>query len=132
MGMMFWNCPNITSVTCLATTPPVTDRYGKTTTNFDPVVYEQATLYVPTASLEAYQTAQYWQDFQDIHPIPAAAGDVDGDGVVGIADVTDLIDMLLNGSTTVETSPAADMDGDGIVGIADITELIDTLLSGNN
>ena len=55
-------------------------------------------------------------------------GDVDGDGVVNIADVTALIDILLSGGT----APAnADVDGDGIVNIADVTALIDMLLSGN-
>lgn len=58
-------------------------------------------------------------------PMP---GDVDGDGVVNIADVTALIDILLSGGTV----PAnADVDGDGIVNIADVTALIDMLLSGN-
>ena len=58
-------------------------------------------------------------------PMP---GDVDGDGVVNIADVTALIDILLSGGTV----PAnADVDDDGIVNIADVTALIDMLLSGN-
>jgi len=58
-------------------------------------------------------------------PMP---GDVDGDGVVNIADVTALIDILLSGGTV----PAnADVDGDGVVNIADVTALIDMLLSGN-
>lgn len=58
-------------------------------------------------------------------PMP---GDVDGDGVVNIADVTALIDILLSGGT----APAnADVDDDGIVNIADVTALIDMLLSGN-
>ena len=98
--------------------------------DFDSEVVNQATLYVPAASLEAYQTAAVWRGFQHIEPIPAVTGDVDGDGVVGIADITDLIDMLLNGDVSIETCPAADVDGDGIIGIADITELIDTLLNG--
>ena len=55
-------------------------------------------------------------------------GDVDGDGKVGIDDITALIDILLNGTT----APAdADVDGDGKVGIDDITALIDYLLNGN-
>ena len=58
-------------------------------------------------------------------PMP---GDVDGDGVVNIADVTALIDILLSGGTV----PAnADVDDDGVVNIADVTALIDMLLSGN-
>lgn len=54
-------------------------------------------------------------------------GDVDGDGVVSISDVTTLIDMLLNGDTAGH--PEADVDGDGKVSISDVTDLIDLLLS---
>ena len=58
-----------------------------------------------------------------------ATGDVDGDGIVNISDVTALIDMLLSGNIS---SDAADVDGDGIVNISDVTALIDMLLSGVN
>ena len=54
-------------------------------------------------------------------------GDVTGDNVVNIADVTALIDCLLSGTTP----PAgADCNGDGTVNIADVTTLIDYLLGG--
>ena len=129
MGGMFYKCPNITSVTCLATTPPLCDAFMNSETkqrvyNFDDVVYGQATLYVPVGSLEAYQTHRDWKDFQDIR----ALGDADGDGAVGIADVTELIDYLLAGGNGLDMG-AADVDGDGKVSIADVTELIDILLN---
>ncbi len=56
-------------------------------------------------------------------------GDVNGDTFVTIADVTALIDMLLNGDVTVEDCPAADMNEDGEVTIADVTAIIDYLLN---
>ena len=55
-------------------------------------------------------------------------GDVDGDQVVNISDVTALIDYLLSGQTAPAT---ADCDLDGNVNISDVTCLIDYLLSGN-
>lgn len=58
-------------------------------------------------------------------------GDVDGDGSVGIADVTKLIDYLLNGDSTGVNLTAADCDQDGNVTVADVTRLIDYLLSGS-
>lgn len=130
MGVMFYYCPSITSVTCLGTIPPVYVRYQNSQThqyvyNFDDAVYEQATLYVPIGSLETYQTQAEWSFFQNIR----ALGDADGDGMVGIADVTNLIDYLLSGSGNGLDRGAADVDGDGVVGIADVTELIDTLLN---
>jgi len=54
-------------------------------------------------------------------------GDVDGDGKVGIDDVTAIIDLLLGGGTP---SPGADVNQDCNVNIDDVTTLIDLLLSG--
>ena len=56
-------------------------------------------------------------------------GDVDGDGEVGIADVTALINHLLTGSAI--DAVAADVDGDGEVGINDVTALMRFLLTGS-
>lgn len=54
-------------------------------------------------------------------------GDVDEDGLVNIADVTALIDLLLGDITTGH--PAADVDEDGNITIADASALIDTLIN---
>ena len=93
--------------------------------NFDDEVYGQATLYVPAESVEAYQAARYWKDFQDIRPL----GDTDGNGSVSISDVTVLIDYLLTSDSNGLDTGAADVDGDGRISIADVTELIDALLT---
>ena len=53
-------------------------------------------------------------------------GDVNGDSIVSIRDVTALIDMLL---TNCEMTDQADVNGDGIVSIKDVTVLIDMLLA---
>ena len=55
-------------------------------------------------------------------------GDVDQDGIVGIGDVTSLIDYILGNTEGVDVN-AADCDQDGIVGIGDVTALIDYILS---
>ena len=62
-------------------------------------------------------------------PQPFTVGDVNGDGTVNIADVTALIDYLLDSSASVNVD-AADVNGDGAVNIADVTALIDKLLGG--
>jgi hypothetical protein len=56
-------------------------------------------------------------------------GDVDLDGVVGIADVTTLIDYILSGTASGIDMNAADCDEDSVVGIADVTALIDYILT---
>jgi polyisoprenoid-binding protein YceI len=56
-------------------------------------------------------------------------GDVNMDGKLTIADVTDLIDILLGSVLNNYDPGAADVDQDGHVSIADATTLIDRLLS---
>ena len=53
-------------------------------------------------------------------------GDMNTDGLVDIADVTTLIDLVLNGSHLYRAP--ADMDSDGSVDINDITDLISIIL----
>lgn len=57
-------------------------------------------------------------------------GDVNCDGNVDIADVSALIDYLLNGDAMGLDLFAADCDQDGNVEINDVTTLIDRLLNG--
>jgi hypothetical protein len=53
-------------------------------------------------------------------------GDVNQDGVVTAADVTEIYNYLLNGTTTfINTS---DVNGDGVITAADITSIYDILL----
>ena len=125
----FYQCNALTDITCLAQTPPTVSNsncfYSQL---FD--IYNTATLKVPMPSVSAYQNANVWKLFTNITGInDAEQGDVDGDGRVTIADVTTLIDLLLNG--TGDSNPVADVDGDGRVTIADVTELIDILLNSN-
>jgi hypothetical protein len=58
-------------------------------------------------------------------------GDVNGDGLLSISDVTAFIDMLLNGQTGTANPINADVNGDGSLSIGDITKLIDNLLNSN-
>ena len=125
MGMMFWECPNITSVTCLATTPPNCVDFINNRTNFSDNVYEQATLYVPEGSLAAYQANEKWSRFRQIVGIHIDLNDVNLDGEVSIADVNALINMILSGNST-ETG---DVNSDGEVNIADINALINAILT---
>lgn len=63
-GAAFYNCTGLTYIKCYGEVPASIPAsyyghpfYGSTST---------CTLYVPINSLEAYQTADYWKDFQDI------------------------------------------------------------------
>ena len=56
-------------------------------------------------------------------------GDVSGDGVINIKDVTSLINLLLSNG---DAPAAADVNGDGTINIKDVTDLINTLLAANS
>jgi hypothetical protein len=55
--------------------------------------------------------------------------DVTGDGDVNIADVTALIDYVLDGDSTNFFEVNADVNQDGNIGIADVTAIIDMILN---
>ena len=90
------------------------------------------TLTIPAGAVVIYTLGEDVHELTFNYTIPGGAtvipGDVNGDNTVSIADVTDLIDILLGGSAS---SPAADVNGDNTVSIADVTDLIDLLLGSN-
>lgn len=55
-------------------------------------------------------------------------GDVNGDGSIGIADITGLIDYLLGVEAANFVLLNADADGNGKIDIADVTRIIDMIL----
>ena len=65
----FYYCYSLTSVTCLATTPPTLggNLFG---TSEDPQAYSVQAIYVPSSSVNAYKTAEYWSTYANlIQPI---------------------------------------------------------------
>ena len=97
----------------------------------NPNNYAERTLYVPAGTLAAYQADSNWYPYFGNIVEMVHNGDVNGDGVVSIKDVTDLIDYLLSGSASSFNAYNADVSGDGNITIKDVTSLIDILLSGN-
>ena len=127
----FSSITGITRVTCLATIPPDSGEY------FTDAVYQNATLYVPMRSLELYRTTPGWSNFQNIVGIdtgdePVMRGDVDGNSIVDINDVTLLIDVTLGNDVefNAEGADCESESGDGQIDINDVTALIQFVLSG--
>ena len=128
---IFYYCSNLTDVYCYITDPTNISMGDEVFYKY-PKEYSGRTLHVPAGSVPLYQASDKWYPyFGQIVEMSVISGDVDGDGVIGIGDVTGLIDMILRGDISILSNPAADMDGDGTVGIADVTSLVDRLLSGN-
>ena len=134
----FEDCENLNAVICKAEEPPVMieiiDPVLSTMAFFLSEVFQNATLYVPGASVEAYKSAFIWENFQNIMDINkyTIPGDVNGDGEVTIADANNVIDVVVMGGNSGHTRvPAADVNGDGEVNIGDINAIIDMILSRN-
>ena len=118
--------------------PNLTDFYVE---NPDPVSIEGsyvfyasdqacATLHVPTqAAVAAYQNAPVWKRFNKIVCDNAQTGDINGDGIVNVTDVTALINTILGTASYDDT--LCDLNGDGVVNVTDVTALINLILGAN-
>ena len=131
----FANCYQLTKVTCTAITPPILAK-----ALFSVDCYAHATLHVLPQSLEAYQSALYWKDFNEIigDVVIEIPGDVNGDGEVTIADANSVIVIIVNGGGSghghapgdsgIDWPNSADVNGDGEVNIADVNTIVDLIL----
>ena len=63
--------------------------------------------------------------YKHMPAMPALVGDVNGDGEVGIPDVTALVALVLD----LSSNERSDVNGDGETGIADLTALVALLLT---
>ena len=71
-----------------------------------------------------------WMDGQlGFDPSAVETGDVNGDGIIDIEDVTALITLVLTGNDTGIDRDAADCNNDGSWDVADVTALITLVLN---
>ena len=123
--MAFGSCPAIVKVTSLNPAPP---KGGV----FDEAVYSAATLYVPIGSKDAYAAHVNWGKFLNIEEIeveePGVVGDLNGDGIVDVADVNICINIILELNNDPELKVLADLNGDGVVDVADVNAMINIIL----
>lgn len=121
----FNSCPVIETVICEAEMPPTWNDLSMFSTN----VYNHAPLYVPSGQEQDYKTDECWGQFATILAIGSGLkGDVDGNGLLNISDVTMIIDYLLGSDVTPFNLYNADVNGSGSISIADVVTLIDLLL----
>ena len=92
----FYNCNSLTSVTCNIKTP-LTITANTFSNSAD------ATLYIPAGSKDAYENAQYWQDFNDIVELeivePAPTEVTFSIGSLGVSTFASAYDLDFSGIT---------------------------------
>ena len=76
----FADCTSLSTVTCIAPTPPTMGQFANPSSNseiFARIDVSNATLYVPAESVDAYKNAEQWKAFGQILPIkPLTAEDL--------------------------------------------------------
>ena len=93
------------------------------------MTYTNATLFVPKGSEDAYKTAEKWKRFIHIVGIDVHTDvcDVNGDGVVNISDLNNVLNDILSG----KGDSLMDVNGDGSVNISDINIIVQAILTSN-
>ena len=92
--------------------------------------YAQCELQVPEGKKEFYQSSFPWSLFENITEIPDGpkSRDLNGDGVVDIADLNIAINLMLGKGDPNVTLDQADLNDDGVVDIADLNMFINAML----
>ncbi len=123
-GLAFERCVSLKNMYCYAENIPAT-----TSDVFDNSSISSATLHVPQSLIDEYRTTAPWSEFGTIVAIEEISqkGDMDGDGNITVADITQLIEIYLNESNGI--NEIADLDGDGSITVSDITQLIEKYLN---
>ena len=91
----FYDCDKIKNIYVKSKTPAtIGGNYAFYDQYYD-------TIYVPKGTKDVYKAADYWKNFRYMMEADySIRGDVDDDGVVDVADVTTIVDIVLNGNTS--------------------------------
>lgn len=129
-GLAFYGCENLSTVRVKRYQPVeiYEDVFYGSWWNYE--IYDNATLYVPRGTKAAYQAATGWKNFSNIVEYGKLAGDVNGDGVVNITDVTMTVNHVLGNHAEAFDETVADMNDDGKINISDVSLIVGIVLSG--
>ena len=108
-------------------TPDLFDEVNWDHLSYDLSEYAGKKVYVALKSQASNCLGAFYDNFEFLYL--GLKGDVNGDGEVGIADVTALVAVVMEDDVPEDWYDRADVNGDGEVGIADITALIAILMS---
>lgn len=85
LGFGFYGCDNLSRIICNSTIPPTFETYSE---GFSNSAFANATLYVPTGCVKAYEDAKVWGNFFDIQELSSSGiNEVSNVGKENHADV---------------------------------------------
>lgn len=92
-------------------------------------VTENSKLYVPVGTKKLYQSTEGWNDFVFIEEMKGnIKGDVNGDNIVNVADIVEVINANNGMPSANYESNNADMNDDGVVNEKDIEAIINIIM----
>ena len=92
-------------------------------------VSDKAVLYVPNSALQAFRQSAKWSAFKIVKGIDGCGTpDLNGDGVVAVADISIAINQTL-GRGDPRIKDKADINGDGEIDMKDVNLIINAMLA---
>jgi hypothetical protein len=126
--MAFYGCDDLLDIYCFAENVPEIGMFAFSSSNI-----ENATLHVPAGSVSDYQAASPWNQFKEIVAIDdVTIGDANGDGVVDVADVVEIVNFILEKPSEKFVEAAADANDDKVIDAADVVAVVNIILKGGN
>lgn len=128
---VFFGCKDLKAIYCYIKDPSSVSMGSEI---FNGVSINNCVLHVPKGTKSLYYQVEQWKDFthivDDVVIPTTGTGDVNGDGIVNVSDVTTLINMILG--LIDKNEQTADVNGNGNVNVSDVTALINIILNQNN
>lgn len=112
----FGECGNIVEIQSWNPNPPALANDA-----FETSLNYLATVYVPMASLTAYQTANRWMNFNHFEGLNnILPGDANCDGIVNILDVITFVNFITGLNPQPFCPENSDLNGDGQINVLDV------------
>lgn len=131
LGLAVFNNAPLTRLTSLCVYPPICAvDMSKGVHSLSGLNYTQCELLVPGGSIDIYRSAFPWNQFENMMEISEEpkSRDLNCDGIVDIADLNIVINLMLGKGDDNVSLDLADVNDDGVVDVADLNMVINTML----
>ena len=108
----------------------IVEHYGITGNSFKVNVTTPGTYAMRVQAVYTDGTVSPWSNLTRVE-ILGSIGDLNNDGIINIADINVLINVVLGNTASRRTHQASDLNRDGVTNIADLNSLIHIILNNN-